>query len=357
MAIFHLSAKIISRSKGQSAVASAAYRAGEKIEDQRLGMTFDYRRKSAVLHSEIFLPAGTPEALRDRAELWNSVERISRRKYSQLAREIEIALPVELPSWRRLELARAFAESFSQIEGVGVDLSIHEKSGNPHAHLMLTTRRISATGLDKKAARDLNAKSKIEEWRKRWETMCNEALEQAQSAERVSSKSNKDRGINQLPSIHIGVAASAMERRGIETDRGDRNRIIQTINAERRATQLRREIIRLSHEIFTRLARKLRQKRQASARATSFSIDEYMKPAIFDPQKYLPKKTKELTRAEVQAQIKAQREKDRAAMAAAMAAAFAEAAKDQQQQQEQQQQQRKKQPQQHGHGGGIGSMG
>lgn len=271
MAIYHCEVKLLKRSDGKSSVASAAYRAGEKILDERLGKLFDYTKKTSIAYSEVILPAGAPAVLQKRAELWNTVEKIERRKDAQLSREFEIALPLELSTDQRRELARDFARSFAEKDGIAVDLSIHEKNDNPHAHLMTTLRRVTADGLSAKKDRSLNDKTKIVEWRRRWETMCNAALERAQIAERVSSKSLKDQGIKRLPQVHLGVAAAAMERRGIRTHRGDRNRVIQLLNLERLTTLLKQRLDRVLQVISSR--EQTKQPEQQSTRLTREEIN------------------------------------------------------------------------------------
>jgi ATP-dependent exoDNAse (exonuclease V) alpha subunit len=147
MAIYHLSIKIISRGKGKSAVAAAAYRAGEKITNEYDGITHDFTRKSGVAHTTILLPENAPMDYQDRAVLWNAVEKIEKAKNSQLAREIEIALPVELSLLQNKSLVREYVKRNFVEHGMCADVCIHDTgNGNPHAHIMLTMRPISEDG-------------------------------------------------------------------------------------------------------------------------------------------------------------------------------------------------------------------
>ena len=147
IAIFHCSVKIIKRSTGRSSVAAAAYRSGEKLTNEWDGTTHDYTRKGGIVHTEIMLPAHAPPEFSDRSTLWNSVEEIEKSATAQLAREIEIALPVELPPADQLALVRAYVKDNFVDAGMCADFAIHDKGdGNPHAHIMLTIRPLKPDG-------------------------------------------------------------------------------------------------------------------------------------------------------------------------------------------------------------------
>ena len=147
MAIYHCSIKIISRGKGKSAVAAAAYRAGEKIANEYDGITHDYTRKGGVVHSEILLPTHAPTEYENRSVLWNAVEQIEKVKNSQLAREIEFALPVELTREQNILLIRDYVNQHFISVGMCADVCVHDKNdGNPHAHIMLTMRPFEPDG-------------------------------------------------------------------------------------------------------------------------------------------------------------------------------------------------------------------
>jgi len=139
IAIYHCSIKIISRGKGKSAVAAAAYRTGEKITNDFDGETHDYTRKGGVVHTEILLPDHAPVKYADRTVLWNAVEKIEKAKNAQLAREIELALPHELTREQSISLVREYVKAQFVNAGMCADFAIHDTGGgNPHAHVMLT---------------------------------------------------------------------------------------------------------------------------------------------------------------------------------------------------------------------------
>ena len=141
MAIFHLSVKVISRGKGKSAVGAAAYRSGEKIENVYDGIVHDYTRKRGIIHTQFVLPSLAPAEYYNRSVLWNAVEKVEKAKNAQLARDIEISLPRELPFSRQKQLLIGFVSQTFVKEGMCADICIHDKlDGNPHAHIMLTMR-------------------------------------------------------------------------------------------------------------------------------------------------------------------------------------------------------------------------
>ena len=144
MAIYHLCIKIISKGKGKSAVAASAYRSGEKIKNEYDGIVHDFTRKGGIAHTEILLPQNAPQEFSDRGTLWNSVEKIEKSKNSQLAREIEIALPKELDREKQINLVRDYVkENFVKV-GMCADIALHDKNeGNPHCHILLTMRPLN----------------------------------------------------------------------------------------------------------------------------------------------------------------------------------------------------------------------
>ena len=218
MAIYHLSAHVISRSSGRSAVAAAAYRAGAKLTNERDGVTHDYTRKRGVVESAILAPERSPEWVRDRARLWNEVEASERRKDSQTAREVEIALPKELDREAQIELAYGFAREAFVERGMIADVSIHDKGdGKAHAHILLTMRELSEEGFGPKN-REWNQVEQLELWRREWEQAANKQLELSGHAERIDCRSYEERGIDKEPQQHLGPAAHAMKERGITLD-------------------------------------------------------------------------------------------------------------------------------------------
>jgi hypothetical protein len=195
------------------------------------------------------------------------VEKSERAKNSQLAREIEIALPVELTKGQNVSLVREYCKEQFVDAGMCADICIHDKGdGNPHAHVMLTMRPIGKDGAweaksrkeyitddngerirlrsgnfktRKVSATDWNEQTKAEQWRAAWATATNAALERHGHAERIDHRSYQRQGIEQIPTIHLGVAAAQMERRGIATERGNTNREITISNKELRQTKAR----------------------------------------------------------------------------------------------------------------------
>lgn len=232
MAIYHLSMKIISRNSGYSAVASAAYRSGSLMLDERTGLTHDYTRKSGVAEAVILTPATAPAWCTNRAELWNAVEKAERRKNSQLAREIELAIPRELPQDAARETVLAFVRENFVSQGMIADVAFHHMDKtNPHAHIMLTTRAVGPAGFGGKV-RDWNDRTHAETWRASWADHANRALASAGYQEEIDHRSYERQGLEKTPGIHLGKSACAMETRGIETERGEQNRLINRLNLE-----------------------------------------------------------------------------------------------------------------------------
>ena len=230
MAIYHFSAQVISRGRGQSAVASASYRSGERLTDERTGEEKFYRR-NVEPDTMILAPSNSPEWVRDRERLWNEVEHAEKRKDAQLAREINIALPRELSNDQQKELIKNYVQEQFVNKGMVADIAIHrDDKENPHAHVMLTTREISADGFGPKN-RDWNDRGLLEQWREEWANHANKALEKEGIQERISHLSHEARGLEQLPTVHLGHVAHEMEKRGVQTDRGNINRDRQEYNA------------------------------------------------------------------------------------------------------------------------------
>ncbi|MFZ6726408.1 MobQ family relaxase [Undibacterium sp. MH2W] len=231
MAIYHLSVKLITRTTGKSAVAAAAYRASEKLHDRRCGKTFDYSRKKEVTYRCIFAPPNAPQWMKDREQLWNHIENFESRKDSQLCREIEVALPIELSPSQHIILLERFVHTQLISKGMIADVCIHNKKGNPHAHILLTTREINITcdGFGKKN-RDWNSREQLEEWREQWAKHCNRRLSIATSKSRIDHRSLHDQGLDQIPTVHVGANCHAMDKRGITSKRKALNTLIKEKN-------------------------------------------------------------------------------------------------------------------------------
>lgn len=246
MAIYHFSAQVIGRSSGRSSVAAAAYRSGEKMYDERLGFTYDYTRKLGVEYTEIIAPNNIPEWATNRSKLWNAVEAAEKRKDAQLAREINIALPKELSKELQIELTKEFVKDNFVNRGMIADITIHDNfKGNPHAHVMLTTRDININGFGNKN-RSWNDKELLEQWRKAWAEYVNKALEKENYKERIDHRTLEAQGIERKSQIHVGPHANAMEKRGLNTDRGSINKEIVEVN--KRLQEIKNEKVILLNE-------------------------------------------------------------------------------------------------------------
>jgi Ti-type conjugative transfer relaxase TraA len=205
LAIYHLTAKIVHRAQGQSAVAAAAYRSGSLLHEEATGITHDYTRKRGVEHTEILAPDGAPSWVFDREILWNTVESAERRKDAQVAREIEIGLPVELTRNEQIALARDFAQREFVRKGMVADLGVHlDNPANPHAHILLTTRDLTPDGFGPKN-RDWNAKQELLGWRRGWAEVTNEHLAEAGLAIRIDHRSYADQQLDLIPGRKLGI--------------------------------------------------------------------------------------------------------------------------------------------------------
>lgn len=275
MAIYRFSAQMISRSAGRSAVAASAYRSGQELACERTGEVHDYSRKGGVVHSEIIAPDGAPEWATDRARLWNEVEAAEKRKDAQLAREVELALPRELSREQQTELVRGFVRDQFVSKGMVADVAIHETRASdgdrqPHAHVMLTTRQIGPEGFGQKA-REWNDRAQVEGWREAWASHANRALERAGHEQRIDHRSldaqrhdalargdeRRAQDLDREPQPKLGPVAAAMERQGIQTDRGDQLRATQARNEARQS--LWEQIRGLGAQIREQAAQRLRE--------------------------------------------------------------------------------------------------
>jgi len=292
MAIYRLQIEPILRGEGHSSVGAAAYRAGERIRDDRTNEVHNHSRRKDVIHSEIMLPRELAKEnmdwARNRASLWNSVESAESRKNARVAREIQVNLPHELPAERRVALARAFSQEVSDHYKVAVDLAVHEPrpSGDPrnhHAHLLMTTREVSPAGLGAKAGLELSIHertklalpSSSQEFtaiRERWATITNEALAEANIEARVDHRSLAEQGIDREPRPHIPFAAYKIERAGKHSE------VAESIRADYNARV------------------QARQERQAQAAAPQQQASPQHAPAPQQPQSSTPKSLEDVRR-------------------------------------------------------------
>jgi ATP-dependent exoDNAse (exonuclease V) alpha subunit len=222
MALFRLEAKVFSREKrGRSVIAAAAYRAGTKLVDEVREKTFDYtRRVRGVVQSAILAPDGSPGWVFDPSQLWNTVERSEKRVDAQLAREFILAVPPELSAAEQFQVAADWAKK--ELVGIGMvaEISLHHPpSGtNPHVHILTTMRKIDGEKFSAKKPREWNDKVLLVKQRETWAEAVNAALEKAGRSERVDHRSLKEQGIEREPQPKIGVAATAMKRKGTLLD-------------------------------------------------------------------------------------------------------------------------------------------
>lgn len=258
MALYHNSTKIISRSSGRSAVGASAYRSGEKIYNEYDGIDHDFSRKQGVVYSEVMLPQQAKEEFKNRATLWNEVEKIEKAKNSQLAREVEVALPKELSRAEQIQLVKSYVQDNYVKNGMCADVNIHDKGdGNPHAHIMLTVRPIESNGewgakskkeylLDENGQKiklksgqykskkieitNWNSKEFLQSYREDWANKINQKLKEVGINQRVDHRSYEEQGIEKVPTIHEGATARKMEQRGKVSDRMEINRKIKEIN-------------------------------------------------------------------------------------------------------------------------------
>ena len=261
MAIYHCHCKVISRGQGRSAVGAAAYRSGERLTNDYDGITHDYTNKGGVVYSEVMLCENAPQEYQNRAVLWNEVERQEKGGKAQLAREYEVALPIELNRDEQIELVRDYVRENFVKNGMCADFAVHDKGdGNSHAHIMLTMRPIEPGGewgakqkkeylLDKDGNKQYDPKKKtykcrtvkttdwdtqdfLQRSRENWAAIVNRELEKKNLPQRVDHRSLKEQGKERIPTEHIGVAAKNMEKRGKVSERGERNREITAANRQ-----------------------------------------------------------------------------------------------------------------------------
>lgn len=254
----HCKITIIKRSNNESAVSAAAYQSGEKLFSEYDQEQKYYPYKNEVTHKEIMLPPHVPPEFADRNTLWNSAEAQEKQWNSQLARRFVLAIPREIPPGQYADLIRDYCREFFVSKGMIADFAIHDKGdGNPHAHILLTMRAMDEQGkwlpksrkvydLDENGERiklpsgrwkshkedtvDWNEQYHAEEWRHGWEVVQNKYLELAGSPERIDMRSYERQGLDIIPTVHMGTAVSALERKGIATNIGNLNRDIKAAN-------------------------------------------------------------------------------------------------------------------------------
>lgn len=271
MAMYHFHVDQIKRSAGRTAVAAAAYRSGEKLLNEWDGMTHDYTAKGGVIHTEIILPAHAPPEYQNRAILWNAVEQVEKRRDAQLCYSFDIALQNELTTEENIALAQEFVRRYFVSEGMICDLAVHDpdKDGgiqNPHFHVLAPIRSLDENGrwqnkqrrkyhLDENGERirkpdgtlsfdavpltDWGTPEKLEYWREKWAELVNEKFEEKGLSCRIDHRSYEDQGLDVIPTVHEGPNVRQMEAKGIQTDKGARNRWVRATNAALRMVKSR----------------------------------------------------------------------------------------------------------------------
>ena len=263
MAMYHFHADQIKRSAGRTAVAAAAYRAGEKLYNEWDGLTHDYTAKGGVIHTDIMLPVHAPPEYADRSILWNAVEQVEKRRDAQLCYSFDIALQNELTMKENIALAQEFVRRYFVSEGMICDLAVHnpDKDGgieNPHFHVLAPIRSVDENGkwqnkqrreyhLDENGERirkpdgtlsfdavpltDWGTPEKLEYWREKWAELVNEKFAAKGLSHRIDHRSYEDQGLDVIPTVHEGPNVRQMEAKGIQTDKGARNRWVRATNA------------------------------------------------------------------------------------------------------------------------------
>ena len=310
----HTHVDIVSRSKGASVIAKAAYNARDKLRDEYYVKVHDYSKKDDLVFSKIFLPEHIPKEFSNREYLWNSVEKIEKSKNSQLARNLLFTLPRELNEEDRIKLISEFIEENFTSKGMIADCNIHNPTASdneeqPHAHILLTLREIDEKGNWKPKSRkeyildengekiklksgnyksrkvnlnDWNEPDKAKEWRENFSKKANEYLARNNIAKRIDPRTFEEQGREELPQIHLGTSSYQMEKKGIQTERGNQNRKIIALNLEFK--KLKAELSKLTSWIGSLLGSlqvkydeyKQEKKEEYENKAELFNLYEYI---------------------------------------------------------------------------------
>ncbi len=267
-AYFRFEANVIGRSRGKqssrSVVFASAYRAGAKLNFERESIKADYTGRRGILQTGILAPENAPPWVINRQTLWNQIEAIEKRKDAQLARELLISFPDQLTQEHQLETLTEFLVSHVVNRGMVADFAIHAPSRhgdqrNYHAHVLLTMRSLEPDGFGNKC-REWNSPEMLREWREEWSKTLNRTFEKHRITDgegklfQVDHRSYEDQGLEKEPGVHLGPAATALERRGIRTERGDINREIYGRNDEvqflrRQAQYITAQVLELEQEL------------------------------------------------------------------------------------------------------------
>ena len=310
----HTHVDIVSRSKGHSVIAKAAYNARDKLRDEYYVKVHDYSKKDDLVFSKIFLPEHIPKEFSNREYLWNEVEKIEKSKNSQLARNLLFELPRELNEQDRIKLISEFIEENFTSKGMIADCNIHnppasDNEEQPHAHILLTLREIDEKGnwkpkcrkeyiLDENGGKiklksgnyksrkvnlnDLNEPDKAKEWRENFSKKANEYLARNNINKMIDPRTFEEQGREELPQIHLGTSSYQMEKKGIQTERGNQNRKIIALNLEFR--KLKEELSKLTSWIGSLIGSlqvkydeyKQKKKEEYENKAELFNLYEYI---------------------------------------------------------------------------------
>ena len=310
----HTHVDIVSRSKGESVIAKATYNARDKLKDDYYGKTHDYSKKDDLVFSKIFLPEHIPKEFSKREYLWNEVEKIEKSKNSQLARNLLFTLPRELNEEDRIKLISEFIEENFTSKGMIADCNIHNPTASdneeqPHAHILLTLREIDEQGnwkakskkeyiLDENGEKiklksgnyksrkvnlnDWNEPDKAKEWRENFSKKANEYLARNNIDKRIDPRTFGEQGREELPQVHLGTASFQMEKKGIQTERGNHNRKITAFNLEFK--KFKAELSKLTSWISSLLVNlqskydeyKQEKKEEYENKAELFNLYEYI---------------------------------------------------------------------------------
>lgn len=310
----HTHVDIVSRSKGESVIAKAAYNARDKLKDDYYGKTHDYSKKDDLVFSKMFLPEHIPKEFSKREYLWNEVEKIEKSKNSQLARNLLFTLPRELNEEDRIKLISEFIEENFTSKGMIADCNIHNPTASdneeqPHAHILLTLREIDEQGnwkakskkeyiLDENGEKiklksgnyksrkvnlnDWNEPDKAKEWRENFSKKANEYLARNNIDKRIDPRTFGEQGREELPQVHLGTASFQMEKKGIQTERGNHNRKITAFNLEFK--KFKAELSKLTSWISSLLVNlqskydeyKQEKKEEYENKAELFNLYEYI---------------------------------------------------------------------------------
>ena len=237
MALYRFAAGVIARSRGHSSTAAAAYRAGERLTDERTGETHDYTRRTGVLWTGIYAPKDAPAWTQNREQLWNAVEAAEKRKDAQVARDFIVCIPHELDLEQGRRLVGDFVREQFARKGFVADAAIHapSKGGddrNVHAHFLVTMRQVKGGGFAITKDRTQNEKATLLQWREAWAKLANRHLERAGFPGDLDHRSYEAQGIGRLPGQHKTKTAVSMERRGIPTEAGEREKADQSRRQE-----------------------------------------------------------------------------------------------------------------------------